>query len=112
VGLKLKRVWNDAEWCRQRRALHQISKHSKAIFTSQFTIRSTFKAELLSHSYSNAVYDIPYCSSGSLLLSNVKKHYFKFGHIRPNPGGESHFAKMSKPVFALVLCEGRERQTT
>ena len=33
---------------------------------------ATFKAELLSHCSSTAVYDIPFSSSVSLLLSNVK----------------------------------------
>jgi hypothetical protein len=39
---------------------------------SEFTSLSTFKAKLLSHFSSIVVYDIPFCRSESLLLSNVK----------------------------------------
>ena len=53
----------------------------------EFTSCSTFKAELLSHCSSTVVYDIPYCSSESLLLSRVKT---SFQMLLPNPGGESH----------------------
>jgi hypothetical protein len=44
---------------------------------SEFTSVSYFKAELLSHCSSTMQYDIQFCSSESLLLSNVKKTLFQ-----------------------------------
>ena len=45
---------------------------------NEFTSLSTFKAKLLSHCSSTVVYDIPFCSSESLLVSNVKNTILNF----------------------------------
>jgi hypothetical protein len=57
---------NDAEWVQTKKS------SSIVVLRRVIASLSTFNAGLLSHCSSTVVYDVPFSSSESLLLSNVK----------------------------------------
>ena len=77
---------------------------SSSFLKSEVISLSPFKAELLSHCSSTAVYDIPLSSSVSLLLS-----YVKFCYIRPNQGGRSHMWELLQDCWKSIQVKLVER---
>ena len=79
---------------------------------SQVISLSTFKAELPSHCSLTVVYDIPLCSSESLLLSNVKNKIKTLFHILPRKTELSRLVtyelvrrQKQKQLFQSLACQ-------